>query len=369
MPESNKTEKATPQRRKKAREEGQVVRSREFGSLLAVIGAMATLRFVVPDMAVHWRGFYNSLLTSATEGEIDSNGVVLYWTAVEVLRWIGPVLLVAMMVSVGVTIAQGGISFAPSALAFKFSRMNPSARLGQVFSLTSMSAMAKSLLPFGLIALFGVTALSGSWGALARASTGGMAALLAVTGQALVSVAWKSALVLLAWGGIDYFLTWRQNESKLKMSKEEVKRDHKESDGNPFIKGQVRKRQRAMRDRRKPLAAAATATMVVTNPTHFAVALRYDQGMSAPEVVAKGLDLLAQKIKAIAAENDVPVVENKVLARSLYKNVEVGQKIPSDLYQAVAEILVVVFRAQAEVREREAMRSRLNAFGRETGSR
>ena len=189
-----------------------------------------------------------------------------------------------------------------------------------------------------------------------------------MTGQAIVSVAWKSALVLLVWGGVDYFLSWRQNESKLKMSKDEVKRDHKESDGNPFTKGQVRKRQRAMRDR-KPLIAAATATMVVTNPTHFAVALRYEQGMTAPEVVAKGLDLLAQKIKAIAAENDVPVVENKVLARALYKNVEVGQSIPSELYQAVAEILVVVFRAQTEVREREAMRSRLNAFGKETGGR
>ena len=368
MAESNKTEKATPQRRKKAREEGQVVRSREFGSLLAVIGAVATLRFVVPDMAVHWRGFYNSLLTSATEGEIDGNGAVLYWTTVEVLRWIGPLLLVAMMVSVGVTIAQGGVSFAPSALAFKFNRINPAARLGQVFSLTSMGALAKSLVPFALIALFGVTALSGRWVELARACTGGMAGVLAVTGQAIASVAWKSALVLTAWGGVDYFLTWRQNESKLKMSKEEVKRDHKESDGNPFTKGQVRKRQRAMRER-KPLAAAATATMVVTNPTHFAVALRYEQGMAAPEVVTKGLDFLAQKIKAIAAENDVPVVENKVLARALYKNVEVGQRIPSELYQAVAEILVVVFRAQAEVREREAMRSRLNAFGEETGAR
>ena len=113
-------------------------------------------------MAVHWRGFYNSLLTSALEGDIDGNGAVLYWTAVEVLRWIGPVLLVAMMVSVGVTIAQGGISVAPSALAFKFSRINPAARFGQVFSLTSMGAMVKSLLPFGLIAIFGVTALRGA---------------------------------------------------------------------------------------------------------------------------------------------------------------------------------------------------------------
>jgi flagellar biosynthetic protein FlhB len=121
--------------------------------------------------------------------------------------------------------------------------------------------------------------------------------------------------------------------------------------------------------KRKPLEATAKATMVVTNPTHFAVALRYEPSMRAPEVVAKGRDLLAQRIKAIATEHNVPLMENKMLARALYSTVEVGQAIPSDLYQAVAEILVVVFRAQAELREREAMRSRRNAAGEVVGSR
>jgi flagellar biosynthetic protein FlhB len=115
--------------------------------------------------------------------------------------------------------------------------------------------------------------------------------------------------------------------------------------------------------KRKPLEAAATATMVVTNPTHFAVALKYEPSMRAPEVLAKGRDLLAQKIKAIAQQNNVPLMENKPLARALYSTVEVGQAIPSELYQAVAEILVVVFRAQAEVREQQSMRSRKNASG------
>ena len=115
--------------------------------------------------------------------------------------------------------------------------------------------------------------------------------------------------------------------------------------------------------KRRPLEAAATATMVVTNPTHFAVALRYEPSMRAPEVVAKGRDLLAHRIKTIAQEHNVPIMENKILARSLFSAVEVGQAIPSDLYQAVAEILVVVFRAQAELREREEMRNRRNASG------
>ena len=137
---------------------------------------------------------------------------------------------------------------------------------------------------------------------------------------------------------------------------------NKQSDGNPHTKRQVRKLQHAMR-RRRSLQAAATATIVVTNPTHYAVALKYETSMAAPEVVAKGRDLLAQKIKQIARENGVMVMENKPLAQALYKTVEVGDSIPAQLYQAVAEVLVVVFRAQAELREQERMRRNRNAQG------
>lgn len=362
MPESNQTEKATPQRRKKAREQGQIARSREFGSLLAIVSVVITLWALSTDMASHWATFYNGLITAAIQGDISAQGPVLYWTALEVLRWTMPVLLVAMLLSVSVTVAQGGITFAPAALAPKIERLSPANRLGQMFSFATLGAMLKSLLPFFAIAFFGLTAIEDHWGELARGSGEDVRSLTLVVGEILKGIGWKAALVLLAWAGVDYLLTWRQSESKLRMSREEIKREHKENEGNPFTKGQVRKRQRAMR-RRKPLEAAATATMVVTNPTHFAVALRYEPSMMAPEVVAKGRDLLAQKIKAIARENDVPLMENKPLARALYKGVEVGQAIPAELYQAVAEILVVVFRAQAEVREKEAMRSRRNAAG------
>jgi len=141
-------------------------------------------------------------------------------------------------------------------------------------------------------------------------------------GEILRSVLWKAVLVLIVWAAVDYVLTWKQSESKLRMSHDEVKREHKETEGNPFTKGQVRRRQREMR-KRKPLEAATKATIVVTNPTHFAVALRYEPAMRAPEVVAKGRDLLAQRIKTIAQEHNVPIMENKILARTLYGTVEV----------------------------------------------
>jgi flagellar biosynthetic protein FlhB len=362
MPESDKTQKATPHRRKKAREQGQVARSREFGQVLALIGAATTLAALCSDLVPRWAAFYRGLLIAACEGDIEANGPIWYWSALEVLRWIVPILLVAMLLSVSATLAQGGLNFAPAALAPKFERLSPGNRLGQIFSFVTLGNLLKSLFPFVAIALFGFGAIRSHWNELAQASSEDIRTLMMAFGDLLRGVLWKAVLVLLAWAGVDYILTWRQSESKLRMSHDEVKREHKENEGNPFTKGQVRRRQRAMRKRR-PLEATATATLVVTNPTHFAVALRYEPSMRAPEVVAKGRDFLAQRIKAIAQENNVPMMENKILARSLFTTVEVGQAIPSDLYQAVAEILVVVFRAQAELREREAMRSRRNAAG------
>jgi flagellar biosynthetic protein FlhB len=362
MPESDKTQKATPHRRKKAREQGQIARSRELGSVLAIVGAASVLGALSSGIVDRWATFYHGLLTAACSGDISPEGPVLFWTAVEVLRWIVPVLLVAMALSVSATLAQGGINFAPAALAPKFERFSPANRLGQIFSLVTIGNLLKSLLPFFAIGFFGIGAIQAHWSELTRASNEDIHTLMSALTDVLISVGWKSVLVLLAWAGVDYVLTWRQGESKLRMSHEELKRESKENDGNPLIKRQIRRRQRAMR-KRKPLQAAATATIVVTNPTHFAVALSYEPSMRAPEVVAKGTDLLAQRIKAIAQQNNVPVMENKPLARALYNTVEVGQAIPSELYQAVAEILVVIFRAQAQVREQESMRSRRNASG------
>ena len=362
MADSNKTEKATPQRRKKAREQGQIARSRELPGVLALTGVAATALLLTNDMAQHWRSLYSSTLEAASADDFSSSGPLFFWCSVEVLRWIVPILLVALMLSVGAGLAQGGLNIAPEALAPKFERFNPGNRVKQIFSLTSLSALLKSLVPFAIILALGVQDLRTHWNDLLRASEFDVQALAAIVGSIALNISWKAALVLLAWSAVDYGLTWRKNESELRMSKEEVKQESKSNDGNPVIKGQIRKLQRAMR-KRHSLKAVQTATLVVTNPTHFAVALRYESSMGAPEVVAKGTDLMAQKIKQIARDHDVMVMENKPLAQVLYKSVEVGDAIPAQLYQAVAEILVIVFRAQAEVREQEQRRRARNAAG------
>jgi flagellar biosynthetic protein FlhB len=362
MPESNKTEQATPKRREKAREQGQVARSRELPSVLALVGAVAALAIMCRGAVTHWTTFYRNVLDSAATGDFQSGGPIFFWSAVEVFRWIVPVLLTAMLLSVAAGAAQGGISIAPEALQLKFERFNPASKLGQIFSITGLNNLLKSLLPFGAIAWIAENCMSSHWGLMIHASSFGLKMLMSTVGGMMYEVGWKACLVLIAWSGVDYLLTWQKMEGDLKMSREEIKEEHKSSDGNPVSKGRIRRMQRRMR-KKQALAAAATATVIVTNPTHYAVALRYTPDMPAPIVVTKGMNLLAQEIKAIGAENGVLILENKPLAQALYKTVEIGDSIPSALYQAVADILVIVFRAQAEVRMQEQRRRSRNASG------
>ena len=254
------------------------------------------------------------------------------------------------------------MTVSPAALSLKFERFNPANRMGQIFSLVSLSNLLKSLLPFSAILRITINALREHWWAMVYASNLGLRPFAAFIGSLVLELTWKSGLVLLAWSAVDYVLVLRKMEGDMKMTKQEIREEYKETDGNPVIKSRIRQIQRAMRNRQS-LKAAATATVVVTNPTHFAVALRYETEMPAPIVVAKGRNLLAERIKQIARENGIMLVENRPLAQALYKSVEVGESIPTKLYQAVAEILATVFRAQAEVRRSEAERRSRNASG------
>jgi flagellar biosynthetic protein FlhB len=362
MADSSKTEQATPKRREKAREEGQVARSRELPSVLAIAGAIGALCVMSQTAATHWTELYRKMLDTAATENLDPNGPIFFWCAVEVFRWTLPVLACALVLSVSAGLAQGGFSIAPAAMALKFERFNPGSKIGQIFSAAGLSSLLKSLLPFAAIAWIGESCVRSHWGVLVHASSFGLRSLASTIGSMVFEVAWKSSLVLVAWSGVDYFLTWMKMESDLKMTKEEVRQEHKQSDGNPMVKARIRRLQRRMR-KKQALAATKTATVIVTNPTHYAVALRYTPDMTTPIVVAKGMNLLAQQIKSLGAEEDIPILENKPLAQALYKTVEVGGAIPSALYQAVADILVIVFRAQAEVRRQEAMRRSRNPYG------
>lgn len=350
MADSNKSEKATPHRRKKAREQGQIARTKELSTALAWGGAIGLVAMQVPDVVRQWRGLLQNTLDLSYREPILPGGPLLFWSAIGVFRWIVPILITSWFLSVGAGVAQGGLVFAGEALAFKPDRLNPASKLKQLFSLAGLSGILKSLLPFAVILWIGISTLQSHWQVIIHASDLGARSYVAFVTGAMWELCWKSGLVLLSWAGIDYLLVWQKLESDLKMSRQEVRDELKQNEGNPAVKGRIRRLQRQMR-RRQMLRDTEKASVVITNPTHFAVALQYTMDMDAPIVIAKGRDFLAQEIKEVARWHNIPIMENPPLAQALYKTVEVGQAIPSALYTAVAEILAFVFRAQAMARQ------------------
>jgi flagellar biosynthetic protein FlhB len=355
MADSSKTEKATPRQRQKARERGQVSRSRELSSALSMFAVAATISWVAKGGANQWTGFFASTLASANADSIEPNGPILFWTSIEAMRWVFPIQLAALAVSLAVGFAQGGFVFAPDALAFKFERLSPVNRLQQLFSPTGLSTILKSLLPFAGIVWVGYASLASHWSQILSSSYSEPRQFVSLLSGMLLEVLWRCGLILLVWAGADYLLVWLKSEGDLKMSRQDIRDELKSTEGNPASKARIRRLQRQAR-RKLMIKAARTATVVVTNPTHYAVALKFEISMPAPIVVAKGLDLLAVKIKEIARDHDIPVMENRPLAQALYKAVDVGDEIPSALYHAVAEILVLIFKAQEEVKRRTAHR-------------
>ena len=352
MADASKTEKATPQKRKKAREQGQVARSRELSSALAWGAAMAVIAWQTQDVPSQWRGLLQRTLDMSVGDSLTATSPVLLWTGAAVLRWIIPVLLASWVIALGTGIAQGGLVFAPEALAFKPEKLSPANKLKQMFSLTGLSGILKSLIPFAVIGWIGISTIQKSWHTVVQASDVTFRPYAGFLASTMWKMCWKAGLVLVCWAGVDYMLVWRKLEGDLKMSRQDLREESKQTDGNPATKGRIRRIQRQMR-RRKMLQDAKQASVVITNPTHFAVALKYEMSMDAPVVVAKGQNLLAQEIKEIARWNDIPVLENPPLAQTLYRTVEVGQSIPAELYAVVAEILAFVFRAQAQAKGRK----------------
>ena len=347
MADQSRTEKPTPQRRKKAREQGQVARTRELSNALAWGGALALVAWQVPDATRQWRGLLQSSLDLSTREAVTPGGPILFWTGIGIVRWILPALVTAWVLSLSSGIAQGGLVFAPEALAFKPDRLNPVSKLKQMFSLTGLSAILKSLLPFSVILWIGISTVTGEWQRVVHASDMGVRPFAGFLSGVMWQLCWKSGMVLLAWSAVDYWLVRQKLEGDLKMSRHDLREELKQTEGNPAIKGRIRRIQRQMR-RRQMLKDTEKASVVITNPTHFAVALKYQMDMEAPVVVAKGRDLLAQEIKEVARWHGIPLMENPPLAQALYRTVEVGRAIPEALYTAVAEILAFVFRAQAQ---------------------
>jgi flagellar biosynthetic protein FlhB len=352
-----RTEQATQHRREKARKEGDVLHSRELSAAAGTLAGVMVLGAVGSRLLVAWRGCYAGFLDLGAPARWEPSEILPTLYAMrrltfDILAPVGAMMAAVAAAALGVGVLQtGGVNFHAGAVGFKIDRINPVSNLKNLFSLRAAARLAKSLIPACLLGVFAVQRIARQL-TLPPFSTARLEMLGSDVYGLLVAAAW----LLFAWSAIDYLVEWQSRESRLKMSREDMRDEFKETEGNPQIRGRIRNLQRQMR-RRKVKADVSKAAVVLVNPTHYAVALGFDFAtMEAPKVMAKGRNLLAEEIKAEARWAGVPIIENPPLARSLYRSVEVGQAIPVDLYAAVAAILAYLYRqrVEAELRDRRA---------------
>jgi flagellar biosynthesis protein FlhB len=352
-----RTEQATQNRRDKARREGDILHSRELSAAAGTLAGVIALGALGSGSLVAWRKTFASFLSLGTESCWESDRIAVTLNSLRGLMlavFTAPMLTMAAVAAaaLGMGLVQtGGIHFHAGAIGFKLDRINPVANAKNLFSLRAAARLGKSLIPAALLAVFAVQRM-GRQLAIPVFSTARLEAIGSDVYGLLLATAW----LFFGWSAVDFAVEWQSRESRLKMSKQDLRDEFKETEGNPQIRSRIRGLQRQMR-RVQVKNDVAKAAVVLTNPTHFAVALSFDfTSMEAPRVLAKGRNLLAEEIKAEARWAGVPIVENPPLARSLYRSVEVGTAIPAELYAAVVAILAYLYRqrVEAEMQERRA---------------
>jgi flagellar biosynthetic protein FlhB len=354
----DRTEQATPHRRDKARKEGDLLHSRELTAAAGTLAGVLAMGLLGNRSIESWRSAFAGFLALGASDGWDAGKLAptlstIRRLALDVLTPVGIVMAAVAAGALAAGVAQtGGLSLHAGSVAFKLERVNPLANAKNLFSLRAAARLGKSMLPVALLSIFAVQRIARQFQippfSMAR---------LEMLGADVFGLLEAAAWLLFGWAAIDYLVEWRSRESRLKMSKDDLREEMKETEGSPQIRSRIRGLQRQMR-RRKVKNDVSKAAVVLTNPTHYAVALGFDFAtMDAPKVLAKGRNLLAEEIKAEARWAGVPIIENPPLARSLYRSVEVGQAIPVDLYAAVAAILAYLYRqrVEAELRERRAL--------------
>lgn len=342
-----KTEKATPKRREDARKKGQIARGPELPAALGFIAVLITLNILKQNMFEEIQHYIERTAQKIVVPQAFTLGDVqdIFIEATKVLMLISiPIITVAFGAGLAGNFAQGGFSISTEALTPKAEKFNPAANLKRVFGMDAAINLLKSFFKLLIIGAVAYGVLSPAIEAAPSLIKAPLPIVALTLGETFYTLALRCGLVLFVFAGADYGYAWYKNEKSLRMSKQEIRDEYKEQEGDPMIKQQRRRAARALMQKRS-LGEVPSATVVITNPTHISVALRYDQEKDiAPIVVAKGADNMAAKIREIAKENNVPLVENKPLARALYKAVEPNQIIPMEFFSAVAEILAFVFR-------------------------
>jgi flagellar biosynthetic protein FlhB len=342
-----KTEKPTPKKLKDARREGKVGKTADFGAWLGMLAATFVLPMVISRAGSAVTDLTFRIGDVIANPEIPKARLLLSDGLMAVATAVAPLAAVTVVVAIAASAAQGGIHPATKMLKPDLKRLNPWPGLKRVFGTHAMWEAAKTTiktLVLGVVLYFAITDLLPQ---LLTAGSLPLAATVTAAAEDTIMIIRWACLAGIVMAGADYMMVRRRNNKQLKMSMQDIKDEHKSAEGDPQLKGAIRSRQLAM-SRNRMMADVATADVVLVNPTHVAVALRYDPAKGAPRVVAKGAGNIATKIRALAEENRVPMVEDVPLARALHKACDIGQEVPSEMFTAVATVLAFVMALKAK---------------------
>ncbi|MEW6754755.1 MAG: flagellar biosynthesis protein FlhB [Candidatus Latescibacterota bacterium] len=348
-----KTEQATPKRREDARRKGQVARSAELSSVVILGAGLLALTWLGSRIYGDMAELAVDMLGNGLSIRLDPHNAPHY-----LLGWarafagiVAPTVVLLTAAALAINYAQVGVLFTGEPLQPKMDRVSPLAGVRRLFSSRGLVELAKGLFKVAAVAYVTYLTIAGEMDAFLNLVDMEVGQILRACAVVAVTLGWRIVLLLLAMAVLDYAFQRWDYERGLRMTRQEVREELKQQEGDPLVRSRVRSLQREMSHRRM-MADVQKADVVVTNPTHVAVALCYDpETMQAPRVVAKGQRLIAERIKEVARQAGVPLVEDKPLARALYKAVRIGDEIPEELFRAVAQVLAFVFRLRGRRRE------------------
>jgi flagellar biosynthesis protein FlhB len=345
-----RTEKATPRRRQKAKEEGKVARSNDLNSAVILCLGIATLYFMGPTLVDQLLQFMAFMFSEAPNMTISRDTIVAFFSE-RVLSFffiLAPILVVLAVIAYCVNILQIGIIFTSKPIEPKLDKLNIVSGFKRLISVRSLFDLVRDCIKVILVGVVGYLSISSQFDTFLTLSDKPIAVFAGTLGKMALRTSLHIGMVMLVLALIDYAYQKYDFEKSIRMTKQEIKEENKDTEGSPQTRARIRRIQREMSQRRM-MREIPKADVVVTNPTHIAVALKYNKSeMDAPMVVAKGERLIAEKIKEIAEHNQVPIIENKPLARALFKICDIGSYVPSHLYRAVAEVLAYVYRMKGE---------------------
>lgn len=341
-----KTEEATPKKKSEARKKGQIARSKDVGLAITMVTCTLVILLLsgmivgnLKDTMVYF--LQSGMLQDINEMSIKS---IVLTILMKAALCILPVVVPIMIAGIVASLMQTGFLLTGESLKPKFSKLNPISGFKNMFSKKSFVDLLKNLAVVTIIGFIGFLYVRDNYDKILQISNTYLPSLGGQVQDLVVGIFFQVSVVLVIIAAADYFVQFRFHQKDLRMTKQEIKEEYKQMEGDPQIKSKIKQKQREMATRRM-MASVADATVVITNPTHFSIALKYEEGNNeAPKVVAKGADLVALKIKEVAKKNDVPIMENKPLARMIYEQVDIDREIPQEMYQAVAEILAMVYK-------------------------